>query len=340
LIGYKAKFNIYYYNMYKTYVISLNSSNELLEKISNYGLDPILIEGVNGKLLDNETIKKNTNITYAYVGPKSAIGCAMSHIKTWKEFLKTDAEYAIILEDDVVFVDDFKTKLDTICEFAPKDYDILYLGCFGCDGPINIFTYASSTIGLINLNSYKLNEYINKPVVAFATHSYIVSRKGAKKLLHYIEGNISNHIDFQINTLITNNKINVYALNKRIVFQTSTDETQSTNSSTNHPMMLNNILSELYVDKKVKASYMSTLSIFRLNELNLTLVSFMFILLGVFLSSTNIDFFTITIFYLLISIPDIYTNIDNPFIKLHYLFLIIPYMLLKYFDVWQLMNIK
>jgi len=66
----------------------------------------------------------------------------------------------------------------------------------------------------------------------------------------------------------------------------------------------------------------------------------MFILLGVFLSSTNIDFFTITIFYLLISIPDIYTNIDNPFIKLHYLFLIIPYMLLKYFDVWQLMNIK
>ena len=35
----------------KAYVISLNNPTELLKKLSNYGLTPILANGINGKLL-------------------------------------------------------------------------------------------------------------------------------------------------------------------------------------------------------------------------------------------------------------------------------------------------
>jgi len=326
--------------MYKTYVISLYQPEKLLTQLSNYELNPILIEGINGNKLDNNTIEKNTNDMYALFGPKSAIGCAMSHIKTWKEFLKTDADYAIIFEDDVVFEKNFKNELKDIIKISPKEYDILYLGCFGCNNQINIFTYVSSIVGLINLNNYKLNKFINKPVVAYATHSYIVSRNGANKLLKYIEGNISNHIDFQINKLMINNKINVYALNKRIVYQTSTDETQSSNNSNNHPIILHNILSDYYIDKKVKASYLSSLSILRINKINLTVVSIGFLLFGILFSSMDIDLSTITILYLLISIPDLYFDINNPIIKVHYLFLIVPYIFIKYTDLWRIIGLK
>jgi len=326
--------------MFKTYVISLCKPDKLLMQLSNYELDPILIEGVNGNKLDNKTIEENTNDMYALFGPKSAIGCAMSHIKTWKEFLKTDAEYAIIFEDDVVFDKNFKKEFNEIMKILPNEYDILYLGCFGCNSEINIFTYMSSMVGLVNLKNYKLNKYINKPVVAYATHSYIVSRSGANKLLKYIEGNISNHIDFQINKLMINNKINVYALNKRIVYQTSTDETQSSNNSNNHPIILHNILSDYYIDKKVKASYLSSLSILRINKINLTVVSIGFLLFGILFSSMDIDLSTITILYLLISIPDLYFDINNPIIKVHYLFLIVPYIFIKYTDLWRIIGLK
>ena len=326
--------------MYKTYVISLYQPDKLLMQLTNYGLDPILIEGIKGSKLDDKTIEKNTTDMYALFGPKSAIGCAMSHIKTWKEFLKTDADYAIIFEDDVVFEKNFKNELNDIIKIAPKEYDILYLGCFGCNNQINIFTYLSSIVGLINLNSKKLNKFINKPVVAYATHSYIVSRNGANKLLKYIEGNISNHIDFQMNKLMINNKINVYALNKRIVYQTSTDETQSNNNSNNHPIILYNILADYYVDKKVKANYLSSLSVLRINNINLTLISFAFILFGILCSSIDIDLSTITILYLLISLPDIYLDKNNPIIKIHYLLLIVPYIILKYLNIWYLIDNK
>ena len=93
--------------MYKTYVISLNKPDNLLSQIRNYGLDPILVEGVNGKKLTTKDIKENTNISGSMFAPLSVIGCAMSHIKTWKLFLESNAEYGIIFEDDVVFEDNF-----------------------------------------------------------------------------------------------------------------------------------------------------------------------------------------------------------------------------------------
>lgn len=324
--------------MYKTYVISLNKPEKLLSEISNFGLDPILVEGVNGKKLSKDEIADNTTYFGSLFTPLSVIGIAMAHIKTWKLFLESDAEYGIIFEDDVVFEDNFKKELNIGIKNTPKDFDILYLGCFGCQNNYNFYTAISVYMGLLNLNAGNINDYVNKPLVAYATHAYILSRKGAKKLIENIEHNIYTHLDLNIQNLVVNNVLSVYTLNNRIVYQTSTDDTQSLNVSSSHPIIVNNILSEYYIDKKVKASYGSTISFYRIGNFNFNPCSSLFLILGIILSTTSIDILTITGIYLLISLPDLYMDMNNNSIKIHYLLLVIPYLVFKEFNLWNNKN--
>jgi GR25 family glycosyltransferase involved in LPS biosynthesis len=324
--------------MYKTYVISLNKPDKLLSEISNYGLSPILVEGVNGKKLSTEEIKDNTSSFGSLFTPLNVIGIAMAHIKVWKLFLESGAKYGIIFEDDVVFEDNFRKELDLGINNTPKDFDILYLGCFGCQNYINFHTMLFANTGLINKNPGYINDYVNKPIVAFATHAYVISRKGAKKLLKYIEHNIYTHIDLNMQTLSSNNLLDTYSLNNRLVYQTSTDETQSLNVSSSHPIILNNILSEYYIDTKVKASYGSTVSLFKVGKFNFNPSSLLFIILGVILSATSIDIFTLTGIYILISLPDLYMDLNNTAIKIHYLLLIISYLIFREFNISNKIN--
>lgn len=324
--------------MYNAYIISLNNPIKLLTKISEYNLNSILVEGVNGSKLTNSEINQNTTLLCSIFCPKSVVGIAMSHTKAWKEFIKSKEKIALFFEDDAVFVDNFRTKLDTAIKNTPDDFDILYLGCFGCDNPINFFTLINS--GIINLNASKINKYVKKPEIAFALHGYILSRKGAIKLINIIKKNINYHLDYKLQYLIKNNQINAYSLNKRIVYQTSTDDTMSTNNNNTHPMIITNILSNYYLDTKVKASYMANVTFMRIGDLNLSLFSIIFLISGIVLSTIEINIYKITGIYLLVSSPDIYMNPKNKMIIIHYLLLIVPYLLIKYFDLWSYITVK
>jgi len=319
--------------MYNAYVISLNNPSTLLTKISEYNLNPILIEGVNGSKLSSKEINDNTTLLCSMFCPKSVVGIAMSHIKAWKEFIKSKQDIALFFEDDAVFVDNFRKKLDNAIKNAPNDFDILYLGCFGCDNPINFFTLVNN--GIINLNANKVNKYVKKPEIAFALHGYILSRKGAIKLINIIKKNINYHMDYILQYLIKNNQINAYSLNKRIVYQTSTDDTISTNNNNTHPIIITNILSNYYLDTKVKASYMANVTFMRIGDLNLSLFSIIFLIMGIVLSTTEIDIYKITGVYLLVSSPDIYMNPENKMIIIHYLLLIVPYLIITHFNLWS-----
>jgi GR25 family glycosyltransferase involved in LPS biosynthesis len=320
---------------YNAYVISLNNPNKLLSKISKYNLNTILINGVNGSKLSSLEINQNTKLLCSMFCPKSAIGIGMSHIKSWKEFIKSKKKLALFFEDDVVFVNNFRQKLDNAIENTPNDFDILYLGCFGCNDTVNIFTLMGSGTGIINLNASYINNYVKKPEISLATHSYVLTRKGAKKLIKCIDNNIYYHIDYMMQYLIRNNQINAYSLNKRIVYQTSTDNTMSTNNNNTHPIVITNLLSNYYIDTKVKASYIANLTFMRVGDLNLSLFSIIFLISSIILSTTNIDIYKISCFYILLSSPDIYINPNNIMILIHYLLLIIPYLIIKYINFWS-----
>jgi hypothetical protein len=189
--------------------------------------------------------------------------------------------------------------------------------------------------GIINLNAMRINEYVKKPEIAFALHCYVLTRKGAKKLINYFDKNISYYVDYTIQYLIKNNQVNAYSLNKRIVYQTSTDDTISTNNNNTHPLLITNLLSNYYIDTKVKASYMANLTFMRIANINFSLYSILFLITGIILSTIKTNYIEITGGYLILSLPDIYMNSDNNMIKIHYILLIVPYLIFTYFDLWS-----
>jgi hypothetical protein len=156
-------------------------------------------------------------------------------------------------------------------KFVPKDFDLLYLGCFGCNNSFNFLSIVFTLLGMTNDNSKKINKYINKPLVALGAHSYLISRKGAEKLIKLLDKKINFHIDFLIHNLSKKKLIDSYSLSNRIAYQTSTDNEPSLNVSNTHPLMFNKFLSHFYIDKKCKLSYITTVSLFRVNNIDLTI---------------------------------------------------------------------
>lgn len=309
--------------MYKAYVISLTEPKQLLKELPKYSINPIWVEGVNGKKLTKQEIQENTGKSINFI-PVSAIGIAMSHIKVWKEFLKTGDQYAIIFEDDVLLEDDFAEMFQLGIDNVPNDYDLLYLGCFGCQSKYNYHTLLAS-LGGIKLTKYKkINKYITQPILASATHGYVVSRKGAKILIDNIDKNINDHVDAQMQKLYFNGIIKEYVLNKRIAYQSSTDNLVSTNTTNSHPYILNKMLSKYYLDTKLRANYDLSMSRFSIANFNVTAATALFFLIGLVVLFEKWDIINVTIFYLILSSPDILYMKELFPIFIHYLLLVGP----------------
>lgn len=302
-----------------TYIISLNNPTLLINKIYNLELNPILVKGINGRELSSDVINENTSYLYQYLGPRSAIGIGMSHINVWKMFLESGKPNCLIVEDDALFEDNFVEKLNIGLENTPKDYDILYLGCFGCQNKYNYHTIMNA-----QFKYEKINDYVSIPGIAFATHGYVISRKGAKKLIKYLDKKIYQHIDKCIQDLHKNNLIKEYVLNERIIYQSSTDSLISSNTSNTHPYLLSKLLSNFHLDTKLRANYDLNMSQVQIGTFVGTPSTLIFLLLGVVCTIYKIYIVDITGIYLVINIPDIYYGKNDLYIIIHYLLLIIP----------------
>ena len=309
------------------YIISLNDSKELIKKVSNYGLNAILLKGVNGKKLSVDEINENTSHYYSILGPRSAIGIGMSHINAWKQFLQTNKENCIILEDDALFEDNFMEKLTIGLNNTPDDYDMLYIGCFGCQSKYNYHTIIRS-----RMIYEEVNDYISIPGVVNATHGYIISRKGAEKLIKYLDKNIYNHIDGCINDLYFKKLLTIYVLKKRIVYQSSTDTLVSTNTSNTHPYIISKLLSQVHLDVKLRGNYDLSMSQFQIGSFIGTPATFIFLFIGIICAYFKIDIINITGFYILLNIPDIYYGNNDLPVTVHYILLILPVLLSNYID--------
>ena len=103
------------------------------------------------------------------------IGCALSHYSTWVKFvdlvdtavLPTDS-HVLILEDDVIFLDDFEKKYrDYIAELDGMPFDMMYLH----RKPLNAAA------------EKKLSSHITNIKKSYWACAYVLSYSGAKKLL-------------------------------------------------------------------------------------------------------------------------------------------------------------
>ena len=197
----------------KAYVINLEKRKDRkLRFINDYNLDTInyeIIKAIDKKDLSAiELYKQNILGIFGYnslnniirnfhyeFNDLGAVGCYLSHIKTWEKILKDNVDYGLIFEDDVQFnkyINDKKIK-EYILK-APKDWDII----------------------IMNKNKVKMKRYNNENLFKvyefLCLHSYIIK----KDSINYIINNIlpiNQQIDWKIACLANQGLINIYLYN-------------------------------------------------------------------------------------------------------------------------------
>lgn len=97
------------------------------------------------------------------------IGCYHSHLQAWQRFLASDAQFLLVLEDDMVFRDDFADALRIALQGAAH-WDMLKLAKIRAKQPV--------CQGM--LGPYRLNAYIGP---ATGTGAYLTHRAAIRHLL-------------------------------------------------------------------------------------------------------------------------------------------------------------
>lgn len=97
------------------------------------------------------------------------IGCYHSHLQAWQRFLASDAHTLLVLEDDMVFADDFAQALRIALQGA-EHWDMLKLAKIRAKQPV-----CQGFLG-----SYRLNAYIGP---ATGTGAYLATRECIQHLL-------------------------------------------------------------------------------------------------------------------------------------------------------------
>lgn len=95
--------------------------NNIKKKCNDLSIDITRFSAVDGNNIPNSTLKKYDKIN------KYAVGCLLSHYNIIKDAQKNNYERVLILEDDVLFCNDFNKKFN---EFISKvgNWKLLYLG--------------------------------------------------------------------------------------------------------------------------------------------------------------------------------------------------------------------
>jgi len=189
----------------------LNKLDDFRQKLSQIGLETEIYNGVNGKDIiisksisnsdsnsNSEKIITYQNCTLTY-NPKVRIngapmtkgefGCAWSHLNLFKQLLSegTDVTYYLILEDDIELCRPLN-ELYELLQHIPSDTDLCHLA------KSDWYPFQKTK---------QVNAFFSECEKRFfsKTTAYLVSKKGAEKLLSYYQDAINVPIDDLINMI-------------------------------------------------------------------------------------------------------------------------------------------
>ena len=219
----------------KVYVINLKKDSEKLKSVSKELEGQHIVferfDAINGSTIGSDTRLTKTCNSYCGYGIK---GCALSHMTIWENALKKGYEAIAVLEDDVIFNNNFNTTLQLNYHSIPNDFDIIFLGSsFQCGDTSMYNKLLESTL---NINNTRINENILKVSGCCGIYAYIISKKCMER---FVKEKIDYHIDQDMIKHIRKYNLKAYAFQPTIV-ETSIKDS---NLTSRFPPLLNYTLS-------------------------------------------------------------------------------------------------
>ena len=162
----------------KTYLINLDRSIDRLEamkiRLKTIGVDFERVSGIDGnKISPVDYTTKSPNARYPHHLSAGEIACFLSHKKCWELLIKSNEEWALILEDNCTFSAS-ATRYLSNTNWIPEGCNLINF-C-NRDG-MNIFADKSITL---NYGNTLLRVKASPPI---GTYAYFISRDAARVAL-------------------------------------------------------------------------------------------------------------------------------------------------------------
>ena len=211
-----------------------NRIDMVTAQLQKFGLSYKVFPSFDGKDIINPTMKSLTrlpNKAFANFNPgrpkylPGMLGCALSHISAIKYAQMNNLNGILILEDDVIFSNDFLQRLELLKE-VPSDAQIIYLGGITTNDRLS--------------KKYNVSEHVwdVQKMGLYGMHSYIVTRHGyapiIKKLMEF-----EDSCDALVLDGIEKQEIKGYTLIPWCTYQSEgTSEIESKAKTSNHTKTL------------------------------------------------------------------------------------------------------
>ena len=121
---------------YPIYIISLSTEIErrkyVAEQLAQYELEPIYVDAIDMRTASTEQVlaaqdhlvNKQTRVLTA-----GEVGCALSHLSAYKTIIQQGIDYALILEDDVMLLENPENLFSAIPRlYQHHPFDVLIAG--------------------------------------------------------------------------------------------------------------------------------------------------------------------------------------------------------------------
>lgn len=155
------------------FVLNLDRATERWENIQKVmnaaDLSIERLPGVDGRRLSPQELTKHSSFLARTFQPRGVVGCYISHRKFWQMIVDRNLDSAILFEDDVQLVPDFKQLLQTRLLQLKEDkltYDVIFLGAIGMVHPQKRDSFFSRLFALYMggcRKFCKVNDYLYQP---------------------------------------------------------------------------------------------------------------------------------------------------------------------------------
>jgi GR25 family glycosyltransferase involved in LPS biosynthesis len=142
--------------------------------------------------LDEETLFKNADFLHL---PRTTVhklmGNQLSHYYILHDIVRKNHAYSIILQDDAIFIPDFKTYIDELIPKIPDDAEIINLGLHAVAeySYFEPWVFHTTTNDVDKISKEVVNSHIckMKPDMNPCSLAYIVTLQGAKNMIAYFK---------------------------------------------------------------------------------------------------------------------------------------------------------